>query len=99
MVVLIQAGYIDPEFTRTHEYHRHCEVYSMGITILQVHPLPLPDPLHDPLHSHTLYLSLSHAVLSPVLVVMRSMELKTPRSLMLILCLSLTLPTHPVSEE
>eukprot|EP00656_Telonema_subtile_P008938 TRINITY_DN14176_c0_g5_i1.p1 TRINITY_DN14176_c0_g5~~TRINITY_DN14176_c0_g5_i1.p1 ORF type:complete len:782 (+),score=165.07 TRINITY_DN14176_c0_g5_i1:52-2397(+) len=29
-------GYVDPEFTRSGEYHRYCDVYSMGLVMLQV---------------------------------------------------------------
>ena len=38
------VGYIDPEFTRSGAYHRHCDVYSIGVTTLQVltgRPTPL----------------------------------------------------------
>jgi len=29
------VGYIDPEYIRRHVYHRYCDVYSMGIVMLQ----------------------------------------------------------------
>merc|ERR1712166_652122 len=29
-------GYIDPEYTRTGQFHRHCDVYAIGCTILQI---------------------------------------------------------------
>ena len=30
------VGYIDPEYIRRHVYHRYCDVYSMGIVMLQI---------------------------------------------------------------
>ena len=107
--MLFQAGYIDPEFTRTHEYHRHCEVYSMGITILQVcdNPPSLPVCLSVeyssstmPLYALTITHSQSHThihSLSLVLVVMmKSKEFKSKiYSHAHFLILSLCLPPLP----
>ena len=29
-------GYMDPQWIQTGEFHRHCDVYSMGVTMLQL---------------------------------------------------------------